>query len=575
MSLTLTSRFHEIVRQTSIRTIYEALVELITNSVDSYNRNGMSKRDIWVTIHRGEPRTSVSVTDQAGGMSREEMLTNLLTIGSYTASENSRGFFGRGCKDCSFLGDIQFTCFKNGMVNQLTIKQDRNVTIDMEDVTATEDHRSEYGILQNGTHISIFCSASIIRPISRFYSSLRNNIYLRNIYMDSLVVLKEKAQGFDKLVTFSYPDRKLIISADYDVPGYNTSAHLEIYRSVEKMPFPPNRDERQYGINVQSSRSIFENCALYHDDGGRVQDYIFNPNIQYISGSITCDSIETLAKDSIDGNNRIELKDGIFTIDPMNPFLVIDPNRREGLVKSHPFTVALYRHAYQLLSIIIERIQDMSEEDLLGNGNSADLMKSLADFINQMLPESSPLYVFRTHEDQEKLNQVVDSLKNVNLDNEFLGLTWEQIQALKDDKYLNIDKTTRVNNGMDISFSNDPTMQTPYIILYLPGKISLKLNVNDPSLKPFITMNDESVDMINVGKGMTAVGSMVVDAISDVGVRRDIIKGKTSSLNIDGFNGYQYLYNNIRSNIAGGIYSRVMSSIEATKAGNETDGIIT
>ena len=93
----------------------------------------------------------------------------------------------------------------------------------------------------------------------------------------------------------------------------------------------------------------------------------------------------------------------------------------------------------------------------------------------------------------------------------------------------------------------------------------MKINANDTSIKPFIEITDNSVNMVNIGKGYTAVANMVTDAATDLTVRKNIMQNNTNSLDINGFNEYQYSYNDSRYNIAPAIYSRVISSIEAAK----------
>jgi hypothetical protein len=565
MELTLSGRLHEVIRQNSIRTAYEALVELATNSVDAYNRVGnFSYQDIWIEVIRNQgangDKVKLIITDQARGMTNAEMQSSLLVVGSYTASNTSRGFIGRGCKDCSFLGDISFTCIRDGLLNKLIIYQNRTAEFLITDQPINSDLRKEYQIINNGCRVELTCMSTLIPPINEFYTCLSNNVYLRNIYTTSFVTLKERQSNFDKRVTFSYPPRTLVISCDYDIPAYNTTAHLEIYRSKVKMPFPKTADQRQFAINVQSSKSIFENSALYYMGDPKVQDYIYNPNIQFISGTLTCDAIETLAMDAINGN-----------ITPSNPYLIIDPNRRNGLLKDHPFTAALYQYAYYMLSIIVQRVQDTNEDDKIGNGDCADLMNSLSNFVSDMLPENTPLYTFRTHDDQDKLNLLSDVMKNVNLDSDFLGLTWEQIQQLAQDKYLQVDGNNVNSSRFSISFTQDPTITTPYNLLYLPSGISMKINANDPTIKPFVNISDTQVNLVNAGKAMTTVGHMVIDATSDLSVRGGIIQNQTSTLDINAFNEYQYTYGAARSNITAGVFSRITDGVTLIKSNTSTD----
>ena len=556
MELEISSRLLETTRQNSIRTVNEALVELITNSIDAYSTTGKERRDVWITIDRKDKeRVNLNVIDQAKGMSIQEMRSAILTVGNYTSSDSSRGFFGRGAKDCSFLGNITFTGIKDGKISQIVIYQTMKAVILIEDEPVNDIHRNEYKIIENGLHVNMKLLHSMVSRTDVLYNELKNNVYLRDIYSRNMIVLKEEDIFFDQRITFSYPERKSVLICDYDVPGYNTKAHLEIYVSKERMPFPKTSDQRQFGINIQSSKTIFENSALYYSGTGKVvQDYIFNDNIRRISGVLICDEIEKLARDAVSGN-----------VSSTNPYLVIDPSRRGGLIKDHPFTAALYESAYYALSIIIEKVQDTHEESILENGNSADFMKSLSDFMSNQLPKNAIMYAFRTHEDQDKLDKLTNNMQNVQLDSEFLGLTWEQLQELSRNRSLNLDQGSTSSAGFDISFSKDPTMNTPYSLLYLPGKVSMKINANDTSIKPFIEITDNSVNMVNIGKGYTAVANMVTDAATDLTVRKNIMQNNTNSLDINGFNEYQYSYNDSRYNIAPAIYSRVISSIEAAK----------
>lgn len=559
LNLTLSNRLHEIIRQTSIRTINEALVELVTNADDAYRTTNISRKDIWIELVRNNDLTDVIVIDQAIGMKYEDMISNLLTVGNYTATDSSRGMMGRGAKDCSFLGDITFTCIRDGIMNQLVIYQNRTADFLQENVTVTDDIRKKYGINVNGCNVKLSVNNSLVSTNEALKTSLSNNIYLRKILQDDsmIVLLQEKAVNFNERLKYIDIPGTLIVSCDYDIPEYNTTAHLEIYKTSEEIPMPQKPDEIQYGISVSSNNSVYECSALYHIATG-VQDYMWSPNIRYITGKLICNDIDRIAREAANGN-----------ISSLNPYLLIDPNRRAGLVRDHPFTIALYSHAYHLLSIIIARIQDTRDDLLLDNGNANDVFDSLNEMLSNMLPPESVLYTWRTRENQEQLNKIASSLKNVNMDDQFMGLKWEDLQNLINNKSLVIDQQ-QIQNNFKLGFTNDPNLKTPYQILYFPGQVSLKINTNDPSIKDYISVEDGKVTLVNVGKALTSAGSIVLDATNNMIMRRNIMSGKTSSIDINGFNEYTFNVTNIRQTLAPNIFSRVLNGINTIKSSGTT-----
>ena len=186
------------------------------------------------------------------------------------------------------------------------------------------------------------------------------------------------------------------------------------------------------------------------------------------------------------------------------------------------------------------------------------------DVIGNLLPPESILYTWRTREDHDNLTKLASTITNVDLDSDFLGLTWEQIQNLNNDKNIQIEQKV-VPNNFSISFTDDPKVRTPYQILYLPGKISLKINANDPTLKNYLTIENGTANLINSGKALTSIGSIVLDATNNMVVRRNIMNGKTSALDINAFNEYIFNLNASRQSLAGNIFSRITSGIQALK----------
>ena len=94
----------------------------------------------------------------------------------------------------------------------------------------------------------------------------------------------------------------------------------------------------------------------------------------------------------------------------------------------------------------------------------------------------------------------------------------------------------------------------------------MKVNANDPTIKQYVAITDSSVNLVNSGKALTSVGNMVLDATSDLMVRQGIMTQQTTNLDINGFNEYQYNYNQSRATVANGIFSTVISGLTQIKS---------
>ena len=102
----LSNRYYEQNRDFAIRDIFDALLELITNSDDSYHHLlSQQKRSddggpilIEVEQHRKDKPSIIKVKDKAEGMTLENMMNKIKIIGEKTSEYGDRGFLSRGLK---------------------------------------------------------------------------------------------------------------------------------------------------------------------------------------------------------------------------------------------------------------------------------------------------------------------------------------------------------------------------------------------------------------------------------------------------------------------------------------------
>lgn len=559
-TLNISERLLNISRQTSIKTIYDALVELVTNSDDAYGRMNTTLEDIKLKIVRSSEKygflpvvddqklSSIFVVDQASGMSFDEMSNYLLTVGDYTSGDDSRGMMGRGAKDCSILGDVIFTSVKNGKLSQLVIYQNLTADIILQDIDATNAPTS-YGILANGTSVELRVEPSLIPDFDTFKTNIQKNIYLRNILSNNNVTLSLLEDKRIERLIYTIPGGKVIMECDYDIPDYETTAHIKIMTLDNKLPIPSSDDQREYGILVTSGRSVYECSALYYSDP-LAQNLLWNQNIQNIIGVLDCPLINKLAKDAANGN-----------INSKNPFILIDPNRRNGLDITHPFTKSLYENGYRMLNIVLGRMQDLSDEKLFDFSSDKDIFNSLNDMISNLLPNNNVVYSWRSREDTDNLTKISSLIKNVTIDSTFLGIDMNDINDLSKKKFLDttnkmlVADTNEKKSAIKITFSNSNNMNSDYQIMYMLGYINIKLNAKSTLLKNFMTIDDGKVNFTHKMGALMGVGSILNDAIGTLIVRNKILKGETNFLNINDLNEYNNIVDKTRALSTSQIYS--------------------
>ena len=93
----------------TIKSVFDALVELITNSNDSFRKLESAKKlaypgniSIYITRRTLGRCESIIVSDDASGMDNEELLKAIEFAGEtsgFSEGKKVRGFFGRGLKE--------------------------------------------------------------------------------------------------------------------------------------------------------------------------------------------------------------------------------------------------------------------------------------------------------------------------------------------------------------------------------------------------------------------------------------------------------------------------------------------
>lgn len=341
--ITIDERMYRYVRQFAIKDVYDAVVELLTNSNDAYFRAGAKHKNYWLKIYSESQR--VVMLDHATGLRGEKMQQCFLTVGAYTSSDGSRGFFSRGAKDISILGNVTFESIKDGFYSRCTIDVNAYGQMHEFDVPVTPEIRTRLRIPNNGMSVTldVLPTIHIDDPIL-FSMHTRKRASLRDILLDQTndVYFEYYYPGdqpaYHETFRYFYPDGNMILDLQYTVAGYNVPARFVVYQSEKPIAQPMKDNQLEFGFLIKSGKAVHEVSTL--DDRFR-----WHPYIDRVYGFLQCDHINQLLYDMDENGPTTE-----------NPTTIIDPSRFTGLNRDHPFSQALFSIPLVRLDFILRQL---------------------------------------------------------------------------------------------------------------------------------------------------------------------------------------------------------------------------
>lgn len=398
IDLKFTMRYYQFNRQFAIRDVFDALVELVTNSDDSYHRLYEHKKrsedggPVLIEIceqRKGEP-SLVVVRDKAEGMTLQEMIENLGDVGTRRSKSGDRGFMGRGAKDCTALGSMTVESIKDDKYYKCELTAKPQFIPQIDKKSATEEIRKTLGI-GKGTVITLKIEAQHKIPrIDTIVRDLPWHFALRDILSEhspTKVLIKNTNTPKMKAekAVYRQPEGELVCDEKFPIPGYQDAiAKLKIWKAPEPFDEPADKSFRRSGIIIKGKRAIHECSLLY--PGFEKDQYA----LKYF-GRLECDYIDKLM-DEYDSRRK---NDEPHPVE--NPILLIDPNRREGLIKEHPFTKALFQIPKERLKSLIDK-----EREQLQTSNAEVVSKETRDRLNDLAKAASK-FLTQQIEDIEEL----------------------------------------------------------------------------------------------------------------------------------------------------------------------------
>jgi hypothetical protein len=376
-------------RSYAIGDVYDALVELITNADDSYHdlyRDQKRSKDGGnILIEHLEQRKGqhsyIVVRDRAEGMDLEEMEKKLRKMGRYASEEGDRGYMGRGAKDCSELGNVVFESIKNDRYYKSEITRNLKF-IPQKDRAATKDDRAELGIPHgNGTSVTIKLEPEIPLPhLKTLAADLPWHYALRDIMAadsDSSVIVRKLGNKTARISLIAPRiEGELVVDRNFPVEGYDgAEARIRIWKAPEPLEETEGRFSR-FGILIKGKRAIHE-CSLLADEFRK------DPHARRYFGRLECPHIDRLLIEY-----DTSFKNG-ERHPPENPRLLVDPNRRYGLERRHPFAQKLLQPAIEHLRTLLakDKEEEKKERREIANKETRSRLERLAKLAGKFLRE--------------------------------------------------------------------------------------------------------------------------------------------------------------------------------------------
>jgi hypothetical protein len=328
--------------------VEKALVELITNSDDSYSREEGSGEPasgrIEITYERHLSGAIIEVTDQAEGMSFARASSILSYGGAHSplsrGEGNARGYFGRGLKQAVFgLGHGWIETVRDGRLTHIDLFRDEAAGYLFDDHggdrPVTEADRHRLGIEENGTRATVVvdnpnATVSHYRTVVR---AIADNVYLREVLARRPVSLVHVRAGREiersDRVRFQEPPAQVLIGPDRmetltcQGETYDYSVTLKRALGVD---LTLKGDERTNGLVVVSGPAVLD-CHFFEHENQVGTEYLF--------GTVRCAAL----------------------IEKLGQGQPIISDEREGLNHKHPFVVALSQAVSKILYayVAIER----------------------------------------------------------------------------------------------------------------------------------------------------------------------------------------------------------------------------
>lgn len=613
--INISQRAYKFIKGFTINYLFEGLVELITNSDDAYNKGNIQQK--YIVIDCDYKNKITSVTDQAIGLFGEEMEKCFLQVGEFTSTEQSRGFFSRGAKDISVLGNLEFESIKDGKYSKITLSENSmgNVVIFNSDVTA--EIRNKLGIINNGLKVTIFHNSNIKMDQPDFLTSRFTRYYsLRKIFSDknTFITLKitNHSEKYNKSYNLKYkfPSGEIALYLNYQLPSYPDAnvdfvlnkSNVDLYEDEYN-----NIKFSDFGVLICNNNSIHDNTLFDH------QHFHYNNHKKYF-GFINTDYLNKLMYD-YDINGASE----------NNPSPIIDPSRMNGLNTKHPFYQELIKIPKDRIRLLLEETDAQLKErtfyiddinllidelnlvgsDIVESNELSSIARSKENKLIRGIESDRGKYVnieknytqdlfkmeyddpdknkkkrifedpmtnlfnvigrgdegsiITNNEAKEKLFKVLDETNNSEKKKIFV---FDKVNVEKNDPTMESMNTAYVkkNNLFNIKFIEFGNKDKKYEISYTNEGITLKINVDFPTLNSIFNSKNFLEDENKNVEAILILGNIISEALTRVQLSCYIDKDYIAINKEDSLENFNVLFRNF-DNYKNSIDKRIHYSI--------------
>lgn len=431
--------------------IEKALVELITNSDDSYSRleqRGMSiSGKIVLRYERHQKGAVMIVADQAEGMSLARIRSVLSYGGAHSqmarGEAGGRGFFGRGLKQAIYgLGHGWIESIYAGRLARTDLFRDEHGAYMFDDWDqdrlAEEKDYTRLGIPQgnNGTQVTLIIENPLVNIpyFSSLVTAVNNNIYLRDIMQRRQVEIVNLSPAGKKQAVlplhYDEPDSQLLIGPEE--PGsfkYGKKAypfHLTLKKAPEA-ELVLKGDERTNGLLVISGTAVFD-CQFFEFENQLGTEFLF--------GTVRCPGLaEMLA------GGRPIISDEREGLNLKDPFvagfaaavsaMIADTIKREQIRLSHIDHATTSRRTQALIERVLQHMNKVAVDELgiiLPPGPGSGRYGPFDTGRPAVLRFSTPFY-YRPAEHPFRVSMIVD--RDQLMDQEILTFIYELPGTIK------------------------------------------------------------------------------------------------------------------------------------------------
>lgn len=371
------------------------LVELITNSDDSYRRlensndatdeyrNKIKSIKIIYDDTAGEGREFFEVVDCAEGMDDVRMKTVFEKYGGDNAGGDeykTRGIFGQGASDvlkaaAYYNKRASIRSIKNGNLYEMKYRFDKsdvkfkgNPGLVQMNINQLKSFRNKYGIDDNGTIFMFGIPENVKVNKKQLVNNIQINSMLRYILSDSkrcvTLEIKSKKNALKETILtssqFMFNDENKLSEETFDFVFEGTKLPI-------KVSFYKNDDKSINETNIivrDSNNVVFANTMFGYD---------LNSGVAKISGEMIIDDLYELCKKKLN--------------DPVNAEAIISPNRT-GFDEKKEFYLKLRKEMKPILDQVIRDFGNANQGvDITKNKKWNDALKKLNSYAKDFIQE--------------------------------------------------------------------------------------------------------------------------------------------------------------------------------------------